>query len=33
VIRAAVALQRKDPSRAIELLLVVGDLELANHGS
>ena len=30
VIRAAVALQRKDPSRAIELLQVVGDLELAN---
>jgi predicted Zn-dependent protease len=30
VIRAAVALQRKDPSWAIELLQVVGDLELAN---
>ena len=30
VIRASVAIQRKDPSRAIELLQVVGDLELTN---
>ena len=31
VIRSAVALQRKDPSRAIERLQVVGDLELASN--
>ena len=30
VIRAAVAMQRKDPNLTIELLRVVGDLELAN---
>jgi eukaryotic-like serine/threonine-protein kinase len=30
VIRAAVAMQRKDPNRAIELLQVIGDLELSN---
>jgi eukaryotic-like serine/threonine-protein kinase len=30
VIRASVAIQRKDPNRAIELLQVVGDLELTN---
>ena len=30
VIRASVAMQRKDPNRAIELLQVVGDLELTN---
>ena len=30
VIRASVAMQRKDPNRAIEFLQVVGDLELTN---
>ena len=32
VIRAAVALQRKDPRRTIELLQVVGNMELAASG-